>query len=57
MDPKKEWEWGTIIFEVKCDSLAMELFQSWIRTVTVIEYKDILLRLVAINGQQKGKKK
>ena len=55
MDKKKKWEWGAIIFDVKCDGLAMELFQSWIPTVTIVEYKDILLGLVAINGNPKGK--
>jgi hypothetical protein len=57
MGQKKEWEWGMIIFDVKSNGLAMELLQSLICTVTIIEHKDILLGLVAIISSTKAKRK
>jgi hypothetical protein len=43
------------VFDIKANGLAMELAQTLSHATTIIVHKDVLLGLVSINKQHKGK--
>jgi hypothetical protein len=49
--------WGTGVFDIKADGLAMELRQMSSHTTTTVVDKYVALGLVSINRQHKGKER
>ena len=57
MDKKQQRKWCMPIVDVKGDGLAMKGLEILSIIIAVVDHKNVLLGLVTINKQQKGKRR